>query len=113
MTAPGSGEQITAELAEAIPAWVGLTHDEPVLLAAALLPVVEAYATRKAAEEIERLAEERAWTTQHDNEVVSARDLYEQVARLRGELDPVTYDFPPDVRADALAATPNHETDAT
>lgn len=62
----------------------------------ALLPVVERIAAERAADEIERLADERVWVTEHDNEVVSARDLYEQVARLRGELEPVTYDFPPD-----------------
>lgn len=70
----------------------------------ALMPEVQALVAKGAAAEIERLAEERAWTTQHDNEVVSVRDLYEQVARLRGELDPVTYDFPPADRADALTA---------
>lgn len=46
--------------------------------------------------ELERVADERVWTTEHHNDVVSVRDLYEQVARLRGELEPVTFDFPPD-----------------
>lgn len=62
------------------------------LLVDALLPAVREII----ADEIEQLAERCTWTTEHDNEVVSARDLYEQVARLRGELEPVTYDFPPD-----------------
>jgi hypothetical protein len=64
-----SDDDIRAALAEAIPGWVGLTHDEPGLLAAALLPVVEAYATRKAAEALRDAADDedldrryvRAW----------------------------------------------------
>lgn len=73
-----------------------------VVMAVALLPTVkrlmedaEQRGRDRAADEAERLAEERVWTTEHDNEVILARDLYEHVARLRGELEPVTFDFPP------------------
>lgn len=73
-----------------------------VIMAVAVLPSVkkvmadaEQRGRDRAADETERLADERVWTTEHDNEVVSVRDLYEHVARLRGELEPVTYDFPP------------------
>jgi hypothetical protein len=68
-----------------------------------LLPVVDRIKREFAAAELKRLVDERTWTTEHDNEVVSARDLYEQIARLRGELEPVTYDFPPDEAGDAAA----------
>jgi alcohol dehydrogenase class IV len=75
----------------------------------ALLPVVLAYGEQRAAEELERIADERTWVTEHDNEVVSVRDLYEQVAHLRGELKPVIFDdFPPD---DAAALAPTGHTE--
>ena len=78
----GAGKQQQQQQRKA-PATTGMGFDRP---------------ASKAAQEAreKRIAEERVWTTQHDNEVVSVRDLYEQVARLRGELEPVTYDFPPD-----------------
>lgn len=74
-----------------------ITYDhDPVATIARALDAAEARGRDRAADETERLADERVWVTGHDNEVVSARDLYEHVARLRGELEPVTYDFPPE-----------------
>ena len=72
MTAPGSGEQITAELAEALldadyeqidkANWRAIVGDDVEAsydaYLDALLPVVEAYATRKAAEELRAMADE-------------------------------------------------------
>jgi hypothetical protein len=108
---PGGEDELREALATAIvDAWRTANWDEKVLelarrFADALLPVVladrERHARQRAAEEIERLADDQSWTTQHDNEVVSSRELYEQVARLRGELEPVTFDFPP---ADPVAS---------
>jgi hypothetical protein len=109
---PALDTELTKRLAEALPESLGpaglrraaipaLGYEGEItgygeMLLAALLPVVQAYADQRAADEIERLADERTWITEHDNEVISTRDLYEQVARLRGGLEPVTYDFPPD-----------------
>ncbi len=58
----------------------------------ALMPIVREYA----ASQLEQIADQQTWTTEHDNEVVSSRSLYEHAARLRGELEPVTFDFPPE-----------------
>lgn len=56
-------DEIRAALVEAVPAWVGLTHDEPLQLAAALLPVVHRIAAEKAAEELRAMADDTAENT--------------------------------------------------
>jgi hypothetical protein len=90
---PHGVPDVRDRLAEALPEHWGASDRAE--LVDALLPVVESISVRRVAAEIEQIAETRAWLTQHDNEVVSVVDLYEQIARLRGELEPVTYDFPP------------------
>lgn len=95
MTAPGSGEQITAELAEALDQWASPRTAREVV--AALLPVVEAYATRKAAEELRAAAEA----------TVCQADRY----KLRGRAKLIEHGDDPDrpVYVAALTAThPDH-----